>query len=145
MRALQEYHHVWLQANNKDEQWLRLMFKEGFHIHHIDGDHDNNDAKNLVLIWGIDHFMLHSGVRFVRGKNSGKKRPKVSRPRPLVESRETKKRKPRLRGQIFPCGCIAYKKLLQTCDNKAIELYSNSKPRKVVAAYHSITTIRGIT
>ena len=27
----------------------------------MDGDHDNNDPDNLVLIWGPDHADLHSG------------------------------------------------------------------------------------
>lgn len=32
---------------------------EGFHIHHVDGDHSNNHPNNLALIWGEDHLMLH--------------------------------------------------------------------------------------
>jgi hypothetical protein len=33
--------------------------KDGFHIHHIDGNHNNNDPKNLAMIEGLDHLALH--------------------------------------------------------------------------------------
>lgn len=33
--------------------------KDGFHVHHLDGDHGNNDPKNLVLIEGTDHLLMH--------------------------------------------------------------------------------------
>jgi hypothetical protein len=35
------------------------MTKQGFDIHHVDGDHDNNDPDNLVLIERYDHLRLH--------------------------------------------------------------------------------------
>lgn len=35
------------------------MLKAGFDIHHMDGDHDNNDPANLVLIEHTDHMRLH--------------------------------------------------------------------------------------
>ncbi len=60
MRELQNYHLVWLRDNPKrSEAWLRERLKDGFHIHHMDGDHSNDDPSNLVLIEGGDHFMLH--------------------------------------------------------------------------------------
>ncbi len=39
------------------------MAREGFDVHHVDGDHENNLPDNLVLIEHRDHFMLHSGKR----------------------------------------------------------------------------------
>lgn len=35
--------------------------KDGFHIHHLDGNHGNNDPLNLVMVDGADHARLHSG------------------------------------------------------------------------------------
>ena len=61
---MQEYHHVWLSAHPwRTEEWLKKQLSEGFDIHHIDGDHSNNDPGNLVLIDHADHMMLHSGKR----------------------------------------------------------------------------------
>jgi hypothetical protein len=52
------------------------MFKAGFHIHHIDGNHSNDTADNLVLMEGIDHFMMH-GVP--RPRRHYEARPKTER------------------------------------------------------------------
>lgn len=58
--ALQNYHFVWLAAHpGRTEEWLRERMRDGFHIHHIDGDHSNDAAANLVLIEGGDHLRLH--------------------------------------------------------------------------------------
>lgn len=35
------------------------MLKEGFDVHHVDGDHGNNTPLNLVLIEAVDHMRLH--------------------------------------------------------------------------------------
>ena len=60
MKKLQPYHYAWLASHpNRNTDWLRFMLKAGFDIHHMDGDHDNNDAANLVLIEHTDHMRLH--------------------------------------------------------------------------------------
>ncbi len=62
--ALDLHRQAWLDAHpERDEAWLLRMAKEGFDIHHVDGDHENNAPQNLVLIEHRDHFMLHSGKR----------------------------------------------------------------------------------
>lgn len=62
--GLQSYHYAWLSDHpNRSEEWLKRMMAEGFHIHHIDGDHANDDPMNLVLIDGADHFLLHNGKK----------------------------------------------------------------------------------
>ena len=59
---MQKHHEAWLAAHPfKSKQWLSWMTREGFDVHHIDGDHDNNDPKNLCLIYNSDHMMLHNG------------------------------------------------------------------------------------
>ena len=64
MRNLEEYHKVWLECHpGRDEEWLRAVFREDFGIHHIDGNYDNNDPTNLVLIYWGDHAMIHNGLK----------------------------------------------------------------------------------
>ncbi len=68
--ALQSYHFAWLGAHqDRTQEWLEERLKDGFHIHHLDGNHDNDDPGNLVLIEGGDHFRLHGGrIKFVPKK-----------------------------------------------------------------------------
>lgn len=42
--------------------------KDGFHIHHKDGNKDNNDISNLELIDSFTHLSLHSKKRFNENK-----------------------------------------------------------------------------
>jgi hypothetical protein len=61
---VQEYHRVWLEAHpERSEEWLSDRLKDGFDIHHLDGNHSNNDPINLILIDGADHLMLHNGSK----------------------------------------------------------------------------------
>ena len=56
------YHFVWLESHAyRSEAWLADKLKDGFDMHHLDGDHENNDPKNLVLIECSDHMTLHGG------------------------------------------------------------------------------------
>lgn len=79
MSGLQEYHWVWLRLHpNRSVEWLQERMKDGFDIHHIDGDHLNNDGRNLILVECLDHMRLHGRelnriVRNVRIKRSLKK------------------------------------------------------------------------
>lgn len=51
---------VWLHSHpHRTEEWLQRISAEGFEIHHIDGDHDNNQPDNLVLVEWVDHDRLH--------------------------------------------------------------------------------------
>lgn len=46
-------HKIWLLHHpNRDMGWLKDRFADGFEVHHIDGDIENNDIDNLVLIEG---------------------------------------------------------------------------------------------
>ena len=77
---LELHRQAWLDAHpERDVEWLLRMAKEGFDIHHIDGDHENDDPLNLVLIEHRDHFMLHSGKRQALGRLSNRVEP-VNRP-----------------------------------------------------------------
>lgn len=61
---MEAYHRVWLAAHpERTESWLLDRLKDGFDIHHIDGDHSNNTVGNLVLIECSDHLMLHGANR----------------------------------------------------------------------------------
>lgn len=62
-------HHIaWLSNHpHRTSEWLRRMTKEGFDVHHLDGDHSNNNPLNLVLVDHLDHMRLHkAGKTFNR-------------------------------------------------------------------------------
>jgi hypothetical protein len=60
------YHTIWLENHpHRSEEWLSTQLKEGFDIHHLDGNHNNNDPKNLVLIEAQDHMLIHTGTMFL--------------------------------------------------------------------------------
>ena len=68
---MQPYHLAWLSKHpERSEQWLCERMADGFHVHHLDGNHANDDPANLVLMEGRDHMALHgmtvSGVRVQR-------------------------------------------------------------------------------
>lgn len=73
------YHEVWLLKNqHRSREWLKEKLKDGFDIHHMDGDHSNNDADNLVLIEHADHMMLHGmTVGLGRLSRSGTKKKTI--------------------------------------------------------------------
>lgn len=59
--VLQSYHLAWLSAHpSRTKDWLKRMLKDGFHVHHVDGDHSNDAPENLALMDGVDHMRLHS-------------------------------------------------------------------------------------
>ena len=65
-------HQAWLAAHpDRSTEWLRKALKEGFDIHHLDGDPTNNKSDNLVLIERSDHFRLHGNSRLRRLVRNG--------------------------------------------------------------------------
>lgn len=60
---MKEYQLNWLKESGKSIEWLRSAFENGFDIHHLDGNHNNNNPNNLVLIYTRDHMMIHTGVK----------------------------------------------------------------------------------
>jgi hypothetical protein len=62
MSGLKEHHRKWLESHTgRTEEWLAEKLMDGFDIHHIDGNCENNDAENIVLIECSDHLLLHGG------------------------------------------------------------------------------------
>lgn len=61
---LKSYHWAWLGVTPRvNASWLLDRLEDGFDMHHIDGDHSNDDPNNLVLIYHPDHIMIHCGKR----------------------------------------------------------------------------------
>lgn len=53
---MKDYHYAWLSVHpDRTEEWLADKLKDGFGIHHLDGDHGNNSPENLVLLDWADH------------------------------------------------------------------------------------------
>lgn len=64
LREWGAHHRAWLGAHpERSEEWLADRLRDGFDVHHVDGDHGNNDPSNLILVEHRDHMMLHSGGR----------------------------------------------------------------------------------
>lgn len=69
------HHEVWLKEHpERTVEWFEAIIKSGFDVHHLDGDHENNDPLNLVLIENRDHLMVHSGGRPRLGRLHAKSR-----------------------------------------------------------------------
>lgn len=70
---MQTYHYAWLSVHqNRNEEWLRERLRDGFDIHHLDGDHYNDDPSNLALVEATDHMRLHGlsmNRLLVKGRN----------------------------------------------------------------------------
>lgn len=63
-RIERDYRAVWLRAHPYvNATWLDDKIKEGFNLHHVDGNRQNNTADNLLLIFGPDHHRLHKFER----------------------------------------------------------------------------------
>ena len=69
---MKAHHLAWLKAHpERTAAWLGQAFEQGFEVHHLDENHDNDHPENLVLIEHTDHFKIHhnwettenSGVR----------------------------------------------------------------------------------
>jgi len=57
---MNRHQRAWLKANpHRAASWLREKLADGFDIHHLDGNHDNNDPLNLLLVEVVDHMRLH--------------------------------------------------------------------------------------
>lgn len=69
---LAPYHWAWLVGHpERTAVWLKAKITEGFEVHHVDGDHENNEPGNLVLIEGADHMRLHH-LPFARTQTAGR-------------------------------------------------------------------------
>lgn len=85
---METYHVAWLSAHpERTEDWLRRMLKDGFRIHHMDGNHFNDDPKNLVLIEAGDHMMIHNGSARLIWKPPCK-RNKGGRPKKVIPTED---------------------------------------------------------
>jgi uncharacterized protein (DUF433 family) len=76
---MKTHHAAWLSHHtDRTADWLMDRIADGFDIHHLDGDHANNDPLNLVLMESGDHMRMHgmTGKRVTRVVGKGGGRPK---------------------------------------------------------------------
>jgi hypothetical protein len=126
-RKLEPYHYAWLSDNSSMDVFeLMTLLKRGFDIHHLDGDHGNNDPFNLVLIWGADHMMLHNGKkRMTRNPHHSAKR--------------IKKLKKKLKNKEYDCGCLLINEVFFPCSgSEPLPLRQGSKPNRMMAEQHKV-------
>lgn len=80
---------AWLSAHPyRTPEWLDARIAEGFDLHHVDRDPQNNAPGNLVLIESGDHLALHNGsaIAISRGRLGGI--PLAGRPRGANQAQE---------------------------------------------------------
>jgi DNA-binding transcriptional regulator YiaG len=83
---MKPHHAAWLSAHpTRSLRWFRARVRDGFDIHHLDGDKTNNHPANLVMIENADHFMVHNGSRKTV-RMSRLERAKAQGIRPKIES-----------------------------------------------------------
>lgn len=60
--SLRTYHLAWLSVHpERTPEWLTDRLADGFHVHHVDGNHANDKPDNLVLIENLDHIRIIHG------------------------------------------------------------------------------------
>lgn len=58
--VLAAHQKAWLEHHpDRTAEWLKQRLRDGFHVHHIDGNAGNNESRNLALVEGKDHMHLH--------------------------------------------------------------------------------------
>jgi hypothetical protein len=92
------HHAAWLSVHpDRTEEWLADRLSDGFDIHHVDGDHGNNEPLNLVLMEAVDHMRMH-GPRLRDGISSWRRnnglRAKAARAHRLEQQRMAERHKP---------------------------------------------------
>lgn len=92
---MEVYHHAWLKAHpDRSLEWLEERLKDGFDVHHLDNDHQNNEPLNLALIEHVDHVRLFHGFpgNRVRASEISRRRGIERRAARAVEAAAAKER-----------------------------------------------------
>ena len=78
---MKPHHAAWLAAHPaRSLRWFRSRIRDGFDIHHLDGDKHNNHPSNLIMIENSDHLMVHNSSRkLVRMSRSERARAQGNR------------------------------------------------------------------
>lgn len=62
-RLIVEENHELFPSDKFDIINNRYVLKRGLQIHHIDGNHDNNDISNLQIVTRSEHSAIHSKLK----------------------------------------------------------------------------------
>lgn len=126
---MKPHYEAWLSSHpDRTMAWLCERIADGFDIHHIDGDHGNNDPDNLLLVESADHMRIHG--MDIRGRAREAQRQKAeARLRTKMQKGET---------------CYSMREAAMTWREIAIEVYGQNMPAKATnvakayAAYHGL-------
>lgn len=103
------HHLAWLSVHpERSQEWLSERLRDGFDVHHLDGDHSNNDPSNLVLIDAGDHLMLHNGKTRVPRlsdirRGGGRPRKTVAAEKPSRHVLDMRKAIEKIDAEVFKC------------------------------------------
>lgn len=95
---MQPHQLAWLMCHpHRTVEWLKQRSKDGFDIHHLDGDPLNNAPDNLVLIETTDHICVIHGfsrqlARVPKSECGGRKKSKPRKTRAREELRAMRER-----------------------------------------------------
>lgn len=116
---MEPYHLAWLTAHpRRTVEWLKDKLRDGFDIHHLDGDHNNNDPNNLLLVECSDHLMLHGG----RVSRLGPPRPKLNGSGKKTRRQRAKERHEEVVKKLREEFVVSAKRLAQSPNSPAIPL-----------------------
>jgi hypothetical protein len=102
------HHEAWLAAHpERTAVWLAERIADGFDVHHVDGDRENNAPDNLILIEHTDHMSIHGlNVReraqeAARQKAEAKLRVKLQKGESAYALRESGLSWPEVAAQVY--------------------------------------------
>lgn len=78
--TLKPHHAAWLSRHpHRSSEWLTNALRDGFDVHHLDGNAENNSPDNLLLIEASDHTQILHGLMLVRaiGCVPGRRKPSI--------------------------------------------------------------------
>lgn len=107
MRIMTRSHRIWLKTHpTRSKDWLAARVRDGFDIHHANGNHFDDSPNNLVLIECDDHQKLHGMKLDRRASSTAIRKAKRERERNAKEN-------------DFVYGSYTSKRLLMIVDDES--------------------------
>ena len=134
-RKLVEDNYTLFDLNKFEYCVNRYIIKNGYDVHHIDGNHDNNDITNLQLLTRGEHTTIHNNEKIILRDKLGKIIGVIKQDE-LLENLEADNQQPSLDSNIFEGSTtnieIPTDKAVDSNDNTSVLPFTNSKSDDIV-------------